>query len=227
MGNESNKNFGIILIDRSRMEYFDMNVKKQMVFNFSPNLVRDLEVINRIDLEKQIILFINFYKLNPQSLVIVLSEEVIFEILVDEVSDSQFELTLNNFLYHLPFEETIHKIYRQPKGYRIVAVNKDLIETIRHMFIKMGFYVEAIVPTSIIGINVKTLDLAAANFISAKLNMIKDQTLVTSQIQSKPKNPEEKQVFGIKRVFILLTFFSLLLILLLFMLYRQTTPFRL
>jgi len=56
MGNESNKNFGIILIDRSRMEYFDMNVKKQMVFNFSPNLVRDLEVINRIDLEKQIIL---------------------------------------------------------------------------------------------------------------------------------------------------------------------------
>lgn len=215
------KNWGIIFMDRERLEYFDPIQKKSLNFNFTPNLIRDFEVVNRNDLEVQLILFINYYKIQPGQLVIILSSELCFEKDIMEANESQFEMIVNNFLFSLPFEETIHKTYKLARGYKIVAVNKDLLETIKFIFTKIGFKTLAIVPTSIVGISVKNLDIASADYLTAKWDFIKDHTMMVMQEITPGNKTEEKKVFGINRVLIFLIIFIFLLLMLLLMLYQQ------
>ena len=101
-------------------------------------------------------------------------------------------------------------------------MNKDLIETFKYIFIKQGFAIEAVVPSSIIGIDVKTIDLPSVDFITAKLNQIKGQSMIIPEARIKVQKQEEKKVFGINRVFILLSVFLVLMIILLFVLYQQS-----
>src|SRR3989344_3913772 len=117
-------NTGLIFIDRIHLEYFDAGHGKVLNFNFPQGLIKDMEIINSHDLEIQLILFINFYKLNPAPLLIILSADICFEVEINEPNYSNFENITNAFLYHLPFEETVHKIYKQTKGFRLIAVNK-------------------------------------------------------------------------------------------------------
>lgn len=216
------KNFGIVLIDRGKLEYYDVLSKKVYVFNFSTNLVNDLEIIDRKGLETQMFLFINYYKIHPVPLIIVLSVEVCFELPIVETDEAKFENIVNKFLFTLPFEESLHKIYRQTKDHLLIAVNRELIDTFKYIYTKMGFMVEAVVSSSIIGIDVKTIDNATAEFILAKANQIKEQSLITVEIETGGKKTEEKKVMGVRRVFLLLAFFLMLLSILLFLLYQQT-----
>src|SRR3989344_1265115 len=113
---ESTKKYsGLILIDRVKLEYYDVAEKKIYVFNFNDKLVMDLEVCNRNELETQMYLFINYYKIHPVPLIILLSSDVCFELPIVETDESKFENIVNKFLFSLPFEESLHKIYKQAK----------------------------------------------------------------------------------------------------------------
>ena len=181
----------------------------------------DLEVCNRNELETQMYLFVNYYKIHSVPLIILLSSDVCFELPIVETDESKFENIVNKFLFSLPFEESLHKIYKQAKDHLLVAVNRDLIDIFKYIFNKMGFRLEAVVPSSVIGINVKTIDNAAAEFILAKSNQIKEQSLIAVEVESGEKTRNEKKVMGVKRVFLLVGIFMVLLFILLLLLYQQ------
>ncbi|OGG03580.1 hypothetical protein A2W14_03315 [Candidatus Gottesmanbacteria bacterium RBG_16_37_8] len=217
------KKMGIVLLDMDGLDYFDLSQKKVFPFNFSLKLISDLEIINRNELETQMFLFINYYKIQPVPLIILLTADVCFELPITESNETNFENIVNNFLVSIPFEETAHKIYKQPKGYLLVAANKDLIDIFKYIFTKMGFTMEAVVPSSIVGINVKTIDAAAAEFIMAKFNQLKDQSLISAEVRVREKKVEEKNIGGVKRVFLLISLFLILLSFLLYLLYLQSS----
>lgn len=219
---ENENNLAIALLTRTRLEIFDLEQKKVFPFNLQANLFQDLEVINKNELETQMSLFINFYKIKPVPLLIILSSDICFEQEIADVNDSVIESKVSNFLNYLPFEESEHKIYRLAKGFYISAVNKELIDVFKMIFKKLGFTVGAIVPSSIAGINIKTIDIPAADFILAKLNTIKSQSLVAPEARFHENQTEPKKVMGVNRVFILLGLFLVLLLVLLLVLYQQT-----
>lgn len=217
---QENTHSGILFIDRNHLEYFDIFKTKSLNFNFPNNLISDMEILNSHDLEIQLILFINFYKLNPSPLLIILSNEICFEIEINEPNESNFENITNNFLNHLPFEEAVHKMYKQIKGFRLVAINKEIIENFKYIFTKMGFSIEAVVPASVVGINIKTIDIPSANYIFAKMGQIKSLTIVQAESTPAEKNSEPNKVLGVKRIFLLLSVFLSLLLILLYMFYK-------
>ena len=225
MADNTNK-LAIVLLTRNRLEIFDLSQKKVFPFNLPPAIFRDLEIINKNELETQMSLFINFYKIKPVPIVILLANDVCFELEIPETQESAIESKINNFLYYLPFEEPIHKIYKLNRGFYLSAVNREMIDVFKLIFKKLGFYTEAIVPSSIAGINVKTIDAPSADFIMAKLNVIKNQTLVSPEPLYQEKKVEEKKVLGVNRVFILLSVFLVLLIALLLVLYQQSVANR-
>jgi len=217
-------NFSIVLLTRNRLEFFDPSQKKVFPFVFPQNLVSDMEIINKNELESQISLFINYYKINPDPIIILLAKDICFELEIPDTNEANMENQINNFLYYLPFEESIHKIYKQTKGYILSAVNKELVEIFKLIFSKSGFYVEGVIPSSIAGIDIKTIDAPTAQFIMAKINQIKNQSMVETSPRLGTKPTPEKKVFGMNRVFIFLAVFLVLLLLLLIMLYKQSLP---
>ena len=217
------KNLGIIFINRNYLEYFDSNKSKVFSFNFPSSIVKDLEILNNHDLETQLILFINFYKLNPSPLLLILASDICFETEINEINETNFETIAGDFVNHLPFEESVHKLYKQPKGYRLVAVNKEIIDNLKFIFTKMGFSIEGAVPASVVGINIKTIDAPSANYIFAKINLIKSMSIIQAEVKTPINNAEPKKVLGVKRVFLLLSFFLVLLMIMLFLLYKQST----
>src|SRR3989344_7829364 len=116
-------NLGIILINRNGLEIFDSNQKKIFPYKFLEKQIADLEIINKNELETQLSLFINFYKIHPAPLMIILAKDICFDLNLPDTNETNFENKVNNFLYYLPFEESVHKIYKQIKGYYLVAVN--------------------------------------------------------------------------------------------------------
>jgi len=221
---ETINNLCIVLLTRSRLEIYDLNQKKVFPFNIPASLFRDMEIINKNELETQLSLFINFYKVKPMPVLIILANDIYFDTEIANIDESALESIINNFLYYLPFEESIHKIYKQTKGYYLFAVNKGIVETLKYIFTKIGFNIEGIVPSGITGIDIKTIDAASADYITAKIREIKNQSIIVVPSRSKEKNVPEKKVLGINRVFMLLAVFLVLLVTLLFLLYKQSIP---
>lgn len=215
------KNTGIVLIDREKLDFYDVGGEKIYVFNFSKKLIMDMEIIDRRELETQMYLFINYYKIHPVSLVMILSNDLCFSLQLDDSNETNFENEVNKFIFNLPFEEVIHKIYKQTKNHLLIAVNRDLIENFKAMFKKMGFTVQTIVPIAVTGININSIDKAAVEFILAKTNQLKDQSLIALEQEHKEKKTEVKKVKEANRIYILLGIFTLLLLFLLFLLYKQ------
>lgn len=218
---KSKKNFGLILLDRDKLEFYDVANKKGYVFNFTQKLVSDLEIVNRNDLEIQLILFINYHKIHPCHYITILTQNVTSEKEIIDGNDSFIELNVNNFLYFLPFEEVIHKTYKMTKGYRVVAVNYEFFQSIKEIFSKMGFLSFAAIPASIAGVNIRVLDEATVNYLMAKLDFLKNETMVAPEKSPSEQKPEEKQVFGVKRILLLVAVFGSLILVMLFMLYQQ------
>ena len=212
----------VVFIDKNRLELFSKDLTSIVTMEITPDLIKDMEVINKDDLKAKIVSFINQNKIPPSNLVLVLSDNLCFTHEVPEAAFNNNNEVFAQYLEYIPFENVNHKIYRTADGYKVVAVNTDLFETVREAFAKMGFTVTAVVPTSAIGINIKNLDLATGRFLIEKSDFIKQQTIVLPpRIHTTVKTTEIK-VMGVPRIFLLLGVLFLMMVLLLYLAYSQT-----
>lgn len=176
------KNHPIILfVDRSGFSVFQDTLPNIPKFNFTPDVVANLDVISKEQLVNLISTFIQINKIVPSSLGLVLSDTVIYEkdlvnppgtslhpasqtavpsqppsnpMVTQENADKEHKEEIQNFLENIPFEEVLAKDVKTDKIDRIVAVNKDLIMTIADVFEKSGSVIEAIIPSFMYGQNV-------------------------------------------------------------------------
>ena len=221
---KSHKNLAVVFFDRDKLVYFNTVNNQIAVYNYPDKLIRFMEIINSKELEMQLKLFINYHKLPPAKLIFILSPQITFEKNFSEEKEVLQQNIIEDVLYHLPFENNVHKIYKLEKGFLISATNNDLLQVFIETFKKSGFKVFAVVPASITGINLTSLDAPSVDFLLAKIDFLKEQTMIAGLAEEayKPKEPEKK-VMGLNRVYLLLGVFILLLSFMLFMLYRQST----
>lgn len=160
------KNHPIILfIDRSGFSVYQDTLVNIPKFNFTPDLINNLDVVNKERFISLIATFIQINKIVPSVLAVILSDSVIYtkdlavstqKPIPDQSSEHKGEI--QNFLENVPFEEVLAKVIKAGSADRITAVNRDLVMTIMNTFTSKGSVVEAVAPGFIFG--------QGANFMS-------------------------------------------------------------
>ena len=220
------KNHPIILfLDRSGFSVFQDTMADIAKFNFTPDIVANLDVVNKEQFSTLITTFIQINKIVPSSLALVLSDNIIYEKDIQALNsetqeniDKEHKEEIQEFLEDIPFEEVLAKVIKIGVP-RIVAVNKDLVMTIADVFVNKGSVLEAIIPSFMYG---ETVNFAAGltqNNIQAILegseilktgNLLTDQQRITSvqgletEQKEKEKKPQNLRLYILVGIFVTL-----------------------
>lgn len=169
------KNHPIILfIDRNGFSVFQDTQSNIPKFNFTPDIVANLDIVNKEQLVSLIATFIQINKILPSSIAVILSDNVIYtkdltsslqkpsmpnQVLQNPTSSiysigNENKEEIQNFLDNIPFEETLARVIKTDKISSIVAVNKDLVMTIANAFVNKGSVIDAVIPGFLYGSSV-------------------------------------------------------------------------
>ena len=158
----------IIFIDRFGFSVYQDTLTNIPKFNFTPDLVVNLDVVNREQFASLIVTFIGVNKIVASSLAVILSDSVIYVkdlanpvqktipsqgLSIESNTDKENKDEIQNFLEDIPFEEVLAKVIKTGNVNRIVAVNKDLVMAIINTFVSKGSAIEAITPSFMYGQN--------------------------------------------------------------------------
>jgi len=201
----------ILFIDRFGFSIYQDTVTNIPKFNFTPDLVSNLDVISKEQFKSLILKFIQINKITPSSLAVILSDNIIYvrdlavpqkpapaqDLKVDSNNDKEHEDEVQNFLENIPFEEVFAKVIKIRNMNRIVAVNKDLVMTIIDVFAGNKSVIEAITPSFVFGQNVSfTTGLTSSNVkvILEDIETLKLGNLMTDQEKAIPSQNLEDQL---------------------------------
>lgn len=147
------KNHPIILfIDRNGFSLFQDVQPNILRFNFTPDIVENLDVVNKEQFSNLIATFIQINKIIPSSIVAILSDTAIYskDLILQKIGKEREE-EAKNFLDNVPFEEILAKVISADQASRIVAVNKDLVMTVINVLLSKGSSIEGIIPGFLYG----------------------------------------------------------------------------
>ena len=231
----------ILFIDRFGFNIYQDTLTNIPKFNFTPDLVGNLDVVDKEQFVTLIKTFIDINKIVGSDIAVILSDDIIYikdlapvqkpapvpglKIEVDE--DKEHKDEVQNFLEDIPFEEVLARVIKSGEINRIVAANKDLVMTIVNAFVDRGSTIDAITPGFMYGQTVNftaglTLDnvkIILGNTEALKLgNLLTDQEKIISsqslgnQLSSSPVSVAKKPQN--KRQYVLVGVFILLLVVL-------------
>lgn len=181
----------LIYIDRNNLYFYGGNVHAPLVLPFKPTTIRDIEIINSEQFEKELNDFIKNNKIEPTDTMIIIAHQSSFEKILDPKTPSdQIEILKKQFIDNVPFEEVLSKSFITPKGTKIIVVNKDLIYLIRDIFTRNHFNVEviasiaALFPDSDITLNATSAQqiLQKASAFKQYMFLLKDEDIPSTDM---------------------------------------------
>lgn len=137
---------GVLLLRRNGFDFYEDREDRISSFPFSTAVVNSLEIINPQEFKNQIKAFVETNKILLADLMIILSAEVLFEKDIQAQDPNVLSQGTSEFLDIIPFESISTKILPTKLGIRVIAVNKNLIDTMRISLKELGFLIEGIVP---------------------------------------------------------------------------------
>lgn len=137
---------GVLLLRRNGFDFYEDKSGHISSFPFSTAVVNSLEIINLQEFKNQIKAFVETNKFLPADLIIILSAEVLFEKDIQAQDPNVLSQGTSEFLDIIPFESISTKILPTKLGVRVIAVNKNFIDTLRISLKELGFLIEGIVP---------------------------------------------------------------------------------
>lgn len=210
----------ILFVDRNGFSVFQDTISNIARFNFTPDLVANLDIVNKEQFVNLIATFIQINKITPSSLAVILSDNVIYTKNFNDTDEVQ------NFLENVPFEDVLAKVVKSDQGNRIVAVNKDLVIAITDAFANKGSTIEAIIPGFMYGSNADFASGLNQNNIKIILNELEilkignlltgQQEVIASQPPSEVKSDlarDEKKPQNLRQYILVGVFVTLLVIL--------------
>lgn len=209
---------GVFYIESNKAYYYEESLGSPLSMEFGPEIISDLEVVNKKKLESAIQVFINGNKIVPKSIIILLSTTVTFD---KDFMETTLEIdkSIDEFLELVPFEDYISKKSKFPGKTKVVATNRQLCETIKNSFVVLGFVVAGVYPLSFcleaVPQLATNLDLSLIINKSPELrsfNLLPDLPLSADS----PKKEKKDN----KRLYILIGTFAILVVILLFVVYR-------
>lgn len=174
----------LIYLEKDRLFFY--NGEKVFKLNFTPQIVRDLEILNEDGLISLVFQFIDSVKATPSQFLIVLSESVLFAGETKERDLTKIEIGFQSFIDFVPFDKVLSKKYQVEGIIRMLATNADLINTLSDSFEQRGFVNNGVVPAFVFGqFGVKPgLDSDTANYILRVQQLARGKTM--GETSSKP-----------------------------------------
>ncbi len=224
----------IIYIDRNNLYFYGGNVHAPLTFPFKPTTVRDIEVINEEELEKELNEFIKNNKIEPSDAMLIIAHQSSFEKSIDiKIPLDQVEIQKKQFIDNVPFEQTLSKTFIDKKGTKVIVVNKDLAYLIRDIFNKNHFVVEII--SSIAALYPDgdiTFNVAAAQQMLNKASLFKQNMFLLKDVEI-PSTDAFEEAYGeesygkekkVNKLFYLIPVFLVLIGILAWLLIGQKAP---
>lgn len=207
------KGTGVIYLQRDKFQIYTSLQANPIEFRFVPDIVRDMDVVNKDLFENIVKIFIQTNKIPPSNLTIVLSDTVCFvnDILLPDkateqtpaqpqspdqkkTQDAEDKKEIDHqeeiFLDHVPFESVASTRFPLQKGIRIYATNEELFDEIITTFEKEGFTTDSVLPGALFGNNINilpTLTPIAANLIIQNSPALKQYNLLSQQTHESEK----------------------------------------
>lgn len=205
------KGIGIIYLQRDKFDIYTTLLPNILEFKFVPEIIRDLEIINKDFFGGILKLFIETNNIQPCNMTIVLADNVCFikdfarainpvqppdpqdhkdKHEADKQSDEELEKTIGEFLEHIPFEEVGSKRQDIQNGVRVFASNQEMYESIKSAFELHGFSIDAVIPGAVyngdIG-NLPVLNPAAISEITLASQGMKKYNFLIQPIHAQEK----------------------------------------
>ena len=191
------KNKAIVFIHKDKLEYFDETQSKIFQFVFQPNLIQDLEVVDKDQINIQLKSFIGTNKLTVANLLFVIAEAITFEKTFQIVPNANKDLEIQKFLENIPFEHVSYKIIDGQKDYKVLAINKELYDVFKFTFESLGFKVLSIIPQSALGDsyrNSQNLNSDMVKYILIHFDPLQKQGFFQEEIKPIPQTSEEEEL---------------------------------
>ena len=191
---------GVIYILREGFQIYAPGLPSILEFRFVPEIVRDLDVVNKELLYSLLKMFITNNNIPKTSFIIVIADSasIIKDFITPHQTDQQAapvtppQQQVDEFLEHIPFEEISSKSFPIDNGIRAYGTNKELYESIKEAFLQQEFEILMALPAIAIGPEISTktaLDIDAINSILKKEPMLKEFNLLKQPAQ--PTQPQE------------------------------------
>lgn len=139
----------LILLKKDRLLLSHGKISKELIY--TPGLVQNLEVLDVSAFEKFITQFLTQTGLKKEKVLIVLSDEIVFQKTIPIISGEQMEKMVQDFLGSIPFnpQKVSFKKIANESEMIVFSVNKDFYRSLQTVLENMGFVVSAVVPISV------------------------------------------------------------------------------
>ena len=212
------KQTGIIYLRANGFDFYGDKMVNSVRFDFPVTTVKDLEVVNKGEIQQSIGACIEKNQILTANSIIVASESICFQKDFIDIPPDKQESQTREFLENIPFEQINTKTFPIEGGNKIVVVNQELYESIKTAFENKGFLVEAVTPSLVLGTALGNtengLSPEAITLLFDKYNFLKENSFpidekktVTIQKISEEKG---KKVIN-KKLIILIALFVVLL----------------
>lgn len=185
---------GVIYLQKDKFQLYSPFFSTILEFHFVPEIVRDLDVVNKDFLENLLGLFITNNKIPPSNLIVVVADNACFikdffstqqpqpqgdkppqmptpQELAEELHDQ-----IEQFVDHVPFDSVVSEKFPLVNGIKVLATNRELYDAIKEVFEKQKFTVEIVVPGLPFGNNASansTMDFTLANYFLQRVSAMK------------------------------------------------------
>lgn len=193
-------NLGFLYIDQNGMLLYTTTTPTVITFPFPQDIVRDLEIINKELLQKEMAKIVKDNSLQPSRYVFALSGNLLFEKPFQDSKTPESQKEIQSFLENIPFEHTATIIFENAES-KLIATNKDIYQTFSRILEQQGNTVEYILPAYVLGIDVNQA-LAMTQPLLADLHRrapsLRQYSFFTDVVRPQQKDPDQTKKDGKK-----------------------------
>ncbi|MDE2025405.1 MAG: hypothetical protein KGJ07_02850 [Patescibacteria group bacterium] len=131
--------FAIFYVESNKAYFYGSNATSVLQIEIPEDTLSYMDVINRDKFNQLIQAFVTTNKIEPAPLLILFSTYATYDKEVAGKLPDEVNNDIQQFLDSVPFERVLSRIYKLQDKIRVVGVNKDLYEAIKHAFEKMHF----------------------------------------------------------------------------------------
>lgn len=245
---------GVVYLQKDKLQVYSPYLASIVEFRFVPEVVRDLDIVNKNLLENLIKAFITNAKIPPGNLIFVLADNTYFikdfvipptptqpnstASVVPQVTMEQLQESAEQYIEHVPYDSVVSKTFPLKNGLRVCAVNQEFFSHINNAFEKNGFTVISVLPGLIFGNNLTArpvLDAGLAQLALQKVGSFKQYDLLNQEVfipesekmienKEEVEFEEQKNKPNKKRLYVMIGVFVVLLAVLGFMVAPMIAP---
>lgn len=167
-----------LYFSRNSVQLYNPRIKTLEVEKLPQNILKDLDVLDKNALIGFFSSLLTNYKINVKNAVIVLSPSIYYEKVLEKTGEDQ-EAEMRSFLDTVPFDALRSKVYIQGATSRVIAINKNLCESLVSSLEQNNLGVEAVIPAGLIPpLAAKpSPDPESASYVLKNLSSLKLHTL--------------------------------------------------